>query len=47
VKVLPGEFLARDDARGENPGRGFVRIALVESEARTKEALERVKKALG
>lgn len=46
VKVLPGEFLARTDAKGENPGRGYVRIALVESEARTKEALQRIKEAL-
>ncbi len=46
VKVLPGEYLARDDARGENPGKGFVRIALVESEARTKEALERIKRCM-
>jgi aspartate/methionine/tyrosine aminotransferase len=43
VKVLPGEFLARDDANGENPGEGYVRIALVESEEKTKEALERIK----
>ena len=46
VKVLPGEFLAREDARGENPGEGFVRIALVESEERTKEALERIKRCM-
>ncbi|MFK5937821.1 MAG: succinyldiaminopimelate transaminase, partial [Sulfurimonas sp.] len=36
VKVLPGEFLAREDTRGENPGVGFVRIALVENEEKTK-----------
>ncbi|MEA3373909.1 MAG: succinyldiaminopimelate transaminase [Campylobacterota bacterium] len=47
VKVLPGEYLARTDANGNNPGKGFVRIALVESEARTKEALMRIKQALG
>jgi N-succinyldiaminopimelate aminotransferase len=46
VKVLPGEFLARTDEKGTNPGRGYVRIALVESEARTKEALLRIKEAL-
>ena len=28
VTVLPGRYLARD-AHGENPGRGYVRIALV------------------
>ncbi|MDX1295553.1 MAG: aminotransferase class I/II-fold pyridoxal phosphate-dependent enzyme, partial [Sulfurimonadaceae bacterium] len=46
VKVLPGEFLARDDENGNNPGKGYVRIALVENEARTKEALERVKRCM-
>jgi N-succinyldiaminopimelate aminotransferase len=46
VKVLPGEFLARTDGKGENPGRGYVRIALVEGEERTEEALLRIKEAL-
>ena len=47
VKVLPGEFLAREDAKGENPGIGYIRIALVESPERTKEALSRIKECLG
>lgn len=46
VKVLPGEFLAREDSRGENPGIGYVRIALVEETVRTIEALHRLKEAL-
>ena len=46
VKVLPGEFLAREDACGENPGIGFVRIALVENEEKTKNALKRIKECL-
>lgn len=46
VKVLPGEFLARTDARGENPGTGYIRIALVEERGRTIEALNRLKEAL-
>ncbi len=46
VKVLPGEFLARTDSAGSNPGKGFVRIALVENETRVKEALERIKECL-
>ena len=46
VKVLPGEFLAREDARGENPGIGYIRIALVEETVRTIEALKRLKEAL-
>lgn len=46
VKVLPGEFLAREDANGVNPGIGFVRIALVENQAKTYEALNRIKECL-
>ncbi len=47
VKVLPGEFLARENAQGNNPGTGYIRIALVESEAKTKDALQRIKECLG
>ena len=46
VKVLPGEYLARKDAKGENPGKGFIRIALVESPKKTKDALIRIKECL-
>jgi aspartate/methionine/tyrosine aminotransferase len=46
VKVLPGEFLARPDGRGENPGIGYIRIALVEETRKTIEALNRLKEAL-
>ncbi len=46
VKVLPGEYLARECKNGENPGVGYVRIALVENETKTKEALKRVKECL-
>lgn len=46
VKVLPGEFLARDNSQGENPGIGYIRIALVEETTRTIEALQRLKEAL-
>ena len=47
VKVLPGEFLAREDAKGENPGVGYIRIALVESVEKTRDALTRIKECLG
>ena len=46
VKVLPGEYLARDDKNGSNPGKDFVRIALVESVEKTKDALKRIKECL-
>ncbi|MEA3370243.1 MAG: succinyldiaminopimelate transaminase [Campylobacterota bacterium] len=47
VKVLPGEFLGRANSKGENPGKDFIRIALVEDETKTRNALERIKECLG
>lgn len=41
VSVLPGSYLARE-ARGVNPGAGFVRIALVASTAECTEAAQRI-----
>ena len=41
VVVLPGSFLARE-ARGVNPGAGFVRIALVAPQADCLEAADRI-----
>ena len=46
VKVLPGEFLAREDENGVNPGKDFIRIALVEDTQKTKSALKRIKECL-
>jgi N-succinyldiaminopimelate aminotransferase len=46
VKVLPGEYLAREDENGVNPGKDFIRIALVESVEKTRSALLRIKEAL-
>lgn len=42
VKVVPGAFLAQDDASGSNPGRDFIRVALVHDLATIREALERI-----
>jgi N-succinyldiaminopimelate aminotransferase len=42
VKVLPGEFLARE-AHGVNPGERFVRVALVSTPAECIEAAERIR----
>ncbi|MEA1917120.1 MAG: hypothetical protein U9N42_06290, partial [Campylobacterota bacterium] len=47
LKVLPGEYLGRADKHGQNPGVGHIRLALVYDETKTKDALLRVKKALG
>ena len=41
VMVLPGSYLARE-AHGVNPGRNFVRIALVASTAECAEAAQRI-----
>ena len=45
VTVLPGSYLARD-AHGLNPGKDFVRIALVASPEECIEAMERIKRLL-
>lgn len=41
ITVLPGSFLARD-AHGENPGKGFIRMALVATLAECVEAAQRI-----
>jgi N-succinyldiaminopimelate aminotransferase len=41
VTVLPGSFLARD-AHGTNPGKGFIRIALVAELGETLDAAHRI-----
>ncbi len=46
VKVLPGSFLAREDAQGVNPGKGYIRIALVHSEEKTRRSMEAIKACL-
>ncbi|MGB5949846.1 MAG: aminotransferase class I/II-fold pyridoxal phosphate-dependent enzyme [Parvibaculum sp.] len=48
VKVLPGKYLSREDSLGRvsNPGAAYIRVALVESEAATEEALTRMAEVL-
>lgn len=46
VKVLPGEFLARQSTKAQNPGLGYIRIALVENQEKTRSALNRIKECL-
>jgi len=44
VKTLPGSYLSRTSTqRGTNPGENYVRIALVQSETTTQEALKRLR----
>ncbi|MBX9591355.1 MAG: aminotransferase class I/II-fold pyridoxal phosphate-dependent enzyme [Hyphomonadaceae bacterium] len=42
VRVVPGAYLAEPDRAGVNPGRAYVRVALVEDAATVRQALERV-----
>jgi N-succinyldiaminopimelate aminotransferase len=47
VRVVPGRYLARDQADGSNPGEGYIRVAMVQDKAATAEALHRLVAALG
>jgi succinyldiaminopimelate transaminase len=44
VKVVPGAYLALDDPRFGNPGKPYIRVALVHDMATTAEALARIAK---
>jgi aspartate/methionine/tyrosine aminotransferase len=46
VRVLPGAYLGAE-YNGENPGEGYIRLALVQDEDTTRTALERIGKTLG
>lgn len=47
LKVLPGRYIARDQADGSNPGADYIRIAMVQDEETTAEALHRLVAVLG
>ena len=47
LRVVPGRYLARDQADGTNPGRGYIRVAMVQDQATTAEALHRLVAVLG
>jgi len=50
VRVLPGEYLSRDtDARlgGGNPGKAYVRVAMVADEAEVERGLNAIRACLG
>jgi N-succinyldiaminopimelate aminotransferase len=42
LRVVPGRYLARDQADGSNPGRGYIRVAMVHDQETTAQALERL-----
>ena len=47
VRVIPGSFLARQQPDGSNPGKGYIRLALVQDAQTTAEALHRLVEVLG
>jgi N-succinyldiaminopimelate aminotransferase len=47
VRVVPGRYLARNQADGSNPGADYIRVAMVQDKASTAEALERLVALLG
>lgn len=47
VRVIPGSYLARQQADGSNPGAGYIRLALVQDSETTAEALHRLVAVLG
>jgi aspartate/methionine/tyrosine aminotransferase len=47
VRLLPGKYLAREGASGDNPGTNHVRVALVHDPKTTGEALQRIVATLG
>jgi N-succinyldiaminopimelate aminotransferase len=47
VRVLPGAYLAQAEPDGTNPGRDYIRVALVHDRDTTREALTRIVGTLG
>jgi len=47
LRVIPGPYLARDQADGSNPGAGYIRVAMVHDNTTTAEALHRLVAVLG
>ncbi|RLM06688.1 hypothetical protein BIY27_19400 [Gibbsiella quercinecans] len=46
IRVMPGRYLCHNDANGNNPGNGFVRIALIHKQPIMREALTRLRAGL-
>jgi N-succinyldiaminopimelate aminotransferase len=47
LRVVPGRYLARDQADGSNPGRDYIRVAMVHDQETTAQALRRLVAVLG
>ena len=42
VRVIPGEYLAKTDDSGTNPGKSYIRVALVHEQPIVEESLQRI-----
>jgi aspartate/methionine/tyrosine aminotransferase len=42
LRVVPGQYLAREQTDGSNPGLGYIRVAMVSDQETTAEALHRL-----
>jgi aspartate/methionine/tyrosine aminotransferase len=47
VRVVPGRYLAREQADGGNPGENYIRVAMVQNNEITGEAMHRLVAVLG
>ena len=47
VRVVPGRYLAREQADGNNPGADYIRVAMVQNKEITAEGLHRLVAVLG
>jgi N-succinyldiaminopimelate aminotransferase len=47
LRVVPGRYLAREQADGSNPGADYIRVAMVQNNEITAEALHRLVAVLG
>jgi len=47
VRVVPGKYLAREQADGSNPGEAYIRVAMVQDKEATAEALHRMVALVG
>ncbi len=47
IRVVPGRYLAREQADGSNPGENYIRVAMVQNREVTAEALHRLVEVLG
>ena len=47
LRVVPGRYLAREQMDGSNPGNGYIRVAMVQDQETTAQALHRLVAVLG